>query len=174
MQTYDMKSTKPTRLTTPQRTPFNTIIPYKLVNKVNTVALVPLCTHGSWVFSQTDHSIIKFTDDARGWLNRMLARGGPSHQVVQQYLVLTLMTGLLTSYLIKSKVDGHWLKEKKSTFLPHTWRGSGICRKPHVSWSHNVWESTWTTNTSVLVKKAQQMLFFLRKLKQAKLCLVSF
>lgn len=49
-------------------------------------------------------------DDARWW---------SSHQVVEQYPVLTLMTRLLTSYVIKSKVDGHWLKEKKSPPSSH-------------------------------------------------------
>lgn len=140
MQTYDMTSTKPTRLTTPQRTPFNIIIPYKLVNKVNTLGPgSSLCSRvmgflTDWPQQVRAHrqttglcvkvhallSIIKFMDDASGWLNRMLTWGQSSHQVVQQYPVLTLMTRLLTSYPIKSKVDGHWLKEKKSTFLSHT------------------------------------------------------
>lgn len=145
MQTYDKTSTKPTQLTTPRRTPFNTIIPYKLVNKVNTLGPgSPLCSQvmgflTDWPQQMRAHrhttglcvkvyallSIIKFMYDARGWLNRMLVRGWSWYQVVQQYPVLTLMTRLLTLYLIKSKVDGHWLKEKKGPLSSHI-RGEAV------------------------------------------------
>ncbi|KAK3546210.1 hypothetical protein QTP70_025211 [Hemibagrus guttatus] len=149
---------------------FNTIVPHKLVDKLNNLGLtITLC---SWIldFLANKPQNVRFADDTT--VVGLISGNDETHyrEEVQHLVEWCVESDLVlnTSQIKEIIVD--YRRTQKMTPPPLHINGAEVERVNDIKFLglHITKDLTWTINTTYLVKKAQQRLFFLRKLKKAK------
>ncbi|KAI3356770.1 hypothetical protein L3Q82_003451 [Scortum barcoo] len=163
---------------------FNTVIPDKLILKLHNLGLPSSLCH--WIRDfltnkasgcdcsviHSTNTIVKFADDTTivGLISdndeTHYKRGDPA-----PYSVVFKQQPFLNTSKTKEVIVDYRRSRRSRSTLPLLIHGEAVERVNNIKFLgiHITSDLTWSMNTAHLVKKAQQRLFFLRKLKRAGL-----
>uniref|UniRef100_A0AAZ1X8U9 Reverse transcriptase domain-containing protein n=1 Tax=Oreochromis aureus TaxID=47969 RepID=A0AAZ1X8U9_OREAU len=132
-------------------------------------ALFTLFTHDCKPIHSSSNTIVKFADDTT-IVGRISDNNESHYRDGVQHLIKWCGNNDLVLNTAKIKeIVVDYRRAKKTTLPPLHINGEEVERVNDIKFLglHITKDLTWTINTSHLVKKAQQRLFFLRKLKKA-------